>query len=132
MRAVGKVRKVRGFNGARITKGEPMNPNPTPEERADCAHAFIARHDIKKHDGGIESWWQCEDCETKFVSESAQRQSQQRIEELEKALSGLERVPAVRQVLGTNHGEKCRCPMCTARQALNPKSAAPKGTEESP
>ena len=143
MRAVGKVRKVRGFNGARITKGEPtMNPNITPEE---MAHKVCRSH---FHNMGVGEYvrrlptrpdWQLDEKVIAEAIQSAQRPLQQRIEELEKVLGNLViKVDSTKAetarvcILADVHGMPYNGPMFDvemkiARQALNPKS---EGSEE--
>ena len=106
------------------------NLHPTPEEMAKLLIGFCFDHSVftyKKH---------CEKCSIKAITEaiqSAQRQSQQRIEELEGVLQSVEAQceyltdkPPNMQALTI---QVIYAGVC---QALNPKSAALKGTEESP
>jgi hypothetical protein len=46
------------------------------------------------------------------------------IERLRAALRALAQVPAVLQVLGRDHTEDCRCPLCNAHALLSPNEPA--------
>lgn len=54
-------------------------------------------------------------------------QDQERVRELEAALRDVLSIPALNQILGTNHSAGCDCPLCRARAAL----PAPPQPEES-
>ena len=46
-----------------------------PKDRAQeleslCVHSHVMRHSLRRFDGDLEKWWQCEDCEVKFTPES--------------------------------------------------------------
>ena len=43
------------------------------ELAADCIHDHVMYHYLRYLDGSLERWWQCEDCEVKFVRESELR-----------------------------------------------------------
>jgi hypothetical protein len=49
----------------------------------------------------------------KLMDEAADR-----IEELEAGLRGVIAIPAIRQILGTNHVGGCDCPLCRARALI--------------
>ena len=50
-----------------------------------CAHLHVEWHTLQNLDGTTFGWWQCDDCETKFVPKG-------RVEQLEQCLVGLRKV----------------------------------------
>ena len=50
-----------------------------------CAHLHVEYHTLQNLDGTTYGWWQCDDCETKFVPEG-------RVAQLEEELAGFREI----------------------------------------
>ena len=107
-----------------------MNPNTTPEEMAAAIVEKIVERDHTGMSYDYVDKNQAEDVITEAI-QSAQSQSQERIEELEKVVGFVSQTGVCRHLpmnedLQDDYFNKT-CARCMARQALNPKK---EGSEE--